>query len=67
VRQGKRFLRVVLPRILATPPDVLPLACCGHRGRRADEGERMGALTICNRCCAATYSKIERVSLIIAI
>jgi len=28
VRQGQRFLRMELPRILATPPDVLPPAWC---------------------------------------
>ena len=29
VRQGQRFLRVELPCILATPPDVCRLAWCG--------------------------------------
>ena len=33
VRQGQRFLRAELPRILATPPDVLsPRMVRGHRG-----------------------------------
>ena len=33
VRQGQRFLRVELPRILATPPDVLsPAWCVSLRG-----------------------------------